>query len=222
MTPTRVSDTTCPSCGRRRARRACPALGRQICAVCCGTKRLVEIACPPGCGYLSSARQHPPAVEQRKQEREGRFLAGIVQGLSESQYHLFLFLQMAVARHARPAMPPLLDRDVADATRAMADTAATAVKGIIYEHQTSSLPAQRLAGDLKAAIETLTKAGQGPRDGDLTLALRASERAAAEATRALGGDRAYVELVGRLFKPGPDSEAGDAAPLRETSGLILP
>lgn len=221
MKPTRNSDTTCPSCGQRRGRRACPALGRQICAVCCGTKRLAEIACPPDCGYLSSARQHPPAVVQRRQEREGRFLAGVVHGLSETQYHLFLFLQMAVARHALQAVPALLDEDVAGAARAMADTAATAAKGIIYEHQSATPPAQRLTAALKAAIESLRKAGQAPREGDLLLALRATAEAAAGAAGALGGERAYVELVGGLFKPSAEGEAEDRdGP--EKRAVILP
>ena len=52
---------TCPLCGARKARRACPGVGRDICAVCCGTKRLVEIRCPATCGYLQSARVHPAA-----------------------------------------------------------------------------------------------------------------------------------------------------------------
>jgi len=221
MTPTRRADTTCPSCGQRRGRRACPALGRQICAVCCGSKRIVEIACPPDCGYLSSARQHPPAVVQRRQEREGRFLAGVVHGLSETQYHLFLFLQMAVARHASQAVPSLVDRDVADAAGALADTAETAAKGIIYEHRSETLPAQRLAAELKAAIESLKTADQAPRDGDLLPALRATAQAAGGAAGALGGDRAYVELVGSLFTPTPEDETASAQG-PEKSGLILP
>ncbi len=52
---------TCPLCSQRKARRACPALGHQICAVCCGTKRLTQIPCPSDCVYLASAREHPPA-----------------------------------------------------------------------------------------------------------------------------------------------------------------
>jgi len=47
----------CPLCGTRRARRRCPALDKQICAVCCGTKRLVQISCPSDCTWLLSARE---------------------------------------------------------------------------------------------------------------------------------------------------------------------
>src|SRR5262245_27935296 len=60
----------CPLCGERRARRACPALGKLICAVCCGTKRLVEIRCPSDCSYLASAREHPAAVVVRQQQHD--------------------------------------------------------------------------------------------------------------------------------------------------------
>jgi hypothetical protein len=179
----------------------------------------VDIACPPDCAYLSSARQHPPAIVQRRQALEGRFLAGVVRGLSEAQYHLFLFLQMAVARHASQAVPALLDQDVADAARAMADTAETAAKGIIYEHPSATRPAQRLTADLKTAIESLRKAGQAPREGDLLLALRATASAAAGAAGALGGERGYVELVGSLFKPTPDE--GGTGETAEKPGLIL-
>lgn len=217
---------TCPACGQRRARRACPALGRQICAVCCGTKRQVEIACPPDCSYLSSARQHPAAVVQRRHEREARFLAGVVDGLSESQYRLFLFLQMAITGYAPQSIPALVDRDVAEAARAMADTTETAARGIIYEHQATSLPAQRLLTELKTALETLRQNGRGPREGDLALALRCAERAASGAEAALGGGRAYLDLLGNLFRPAPGekgpSEPAAAPPGPSSSRLIIP
>lgn len=45
----------CVSCGKQKGKRACPALGGQICSVCCGTKRQKEIECPAGCVYLNPA-----------------------------------------------------------------------------------------------------------------------------------------------------------------------
>src|SRR5919204_2859776 len=138
---------TCPLCGVRRARRACPGIGRQICAVCCGTKRLTEIACPPTCAYLSSARAHPPAVVQRQQERDFEFLLPRISDLSETQYRLLITLQALILRQADQAIPPVTDADVADACATTAATLETARKGIIYEHQAASVPAQRLAGE---------------------------------------------------------------------------
>jgi hypothetical protein len=199
-----MSSATCPSCGERKGRRACPALGRSICTVCCGTKRLVEIRCPSDCTYLTSARQHPPAVVQRRRERQGRFLAAIVEGLTQGQYQLFLLFQIAIAGHAARTVSSLLDRDIADAAGALAATFETASKGIIYEHQATALPAQRLVADLRAAVEALGREGRVPRDSDLATVLRRTERAARDAEREFGGGGAYRELLADLF-----SGAGD-------------
>ena len=65
----------CPPCGARRARRGCPALADQICAVCCGTKRLVQIECPADCAWLgerprtSAGGRRPPATARHRPAR---------------------------------------------------------------------------------------------------------------------------------------------------------
>ncbi|MBW2261105.1 MAG: hypothetical protein JRG91_03950 [Deltaproteobacteria bacterium] len=41
----------CASCGARKGKRECPALGAGICAACCGQKRGVQIDCPDECGF---------------------------------------------------------------------------------------------------------------------------------------------------------------------------
>ena len=140
-----MSAETCPLCRRRRARRACPALGYQICAVCCGTKRLREIRCPSDCTYLVSARTHPPAVVRRQQERDARFLLPIIDGLGRRQYQLFFVVQTTIHRLAETDEMPVNDDVVRDTAQALAATYETASKGIIYEHRPSSLPAERLA-----------------------------------------------------------------------------
>ena len=61
----------CPLCQSRPPRRACPALGREICPVCCGTKRQVEIRCPESCVYLSQRRaptRRRPSAGSRTQD----------------------------------------------------------------------------------------------------------------------------------------------------------
>lgn len=219
-----MGSITCPSCGRRKGRRACPALGRPICTVCCGSKRLVEIRCPSDCAYLAVAEQHPPAVVQRRRERQGRWLASVVDGLTQAQYQLFLFVQVSIAAHATRAAWPLLDRDVEEAARALASTFETASKGIIYEHQAASLPAQRLAADVRAAIEALGREGRPARDDDVASALQRTERAAQKAGREFGGERAYLDLLAELFPKAAEravAEGGiDAGP--RASGLIIP
>ncbi len=97
--------TTCPLCSTRKAKRACPGVHREICAVCCGTKRLTEIACPPDCPYLATARVHPPAVVMRQQDRDMGFVLPRISDLTEMQYRLFLYVQALVLQHAKATIP---------------------------------------------------------------------------------------------------------------------
>ncbi len=194
---------------------------REICTVCCATKRLTEIRCPSDCRYLASAQSHPPAVEQRQQERDARFLLPIVAELQPRQYQLFFFVQHLLHGIARTGDVPIDDRTVRDTAEALAKTYDTASKGIIYEHQASSLPAERLSRELKPLLDDPQAVG-GPKAGerDLVEVLRRIERAAAGAESALGGGgRAYLGLVSRMVQssppaartsePGQDKEAGD-------------
>jgi hypothetical protein len=195
---------TCPLCGARRSRRACPAVGRDICPVCCGTKRLAEIQCPDSCGYLRTAQAHPPAVLARQRERDARFVMPMVHQLSERAYTLLLLLQQVIRRHSDGAIPAINDQDVAEAAAALAATLETSARGIIYDHQPASLPAQRLLSDLKAALNEVVQAsGQASRvERDGAVALRRIEKAARGAREVLApSDSAYLGLLGRLPEP---------------------
>ena len=206
-----MSAETCPLCRRRRARRTCPALGHQICAVCCGTKRLREIRCPSDCTYLVSARTHPPAVIQRQQERDARFLLPIIDGLGRRQYQLFFVVQATIHRLTETDEMPVNDDVVRDTAQALAATYETASKGIIYEHRPSSLPAERLARELKPLLEG--KDGRGPvaSERDLLEVLRRVERAATDARKTLdGGTHAYLDLVGRVMRSSSDGDTEDS------------
>jgi hypothetical protein len=209
--PTRMSPSNCPLCGRRRARRACPALGHQICAVCCGTKRLTEIQCPPDCGYLVSAKTHPPAALQRQQERDAQFVLPLIAGLTQRQYQLFFLVQGTLYQLAQTGELPVNDDVVRDTAQALAATYETASKGIIYEHRPTSIHAERLSQELKPLLEG--QEGQRPvaSEHDLVEVLRRIERASGKANAVLeGGDRAYLDLVGRLLQPAPGADAAGA------------
>jgi hypothetical protein len=43
---------TCVYCGARKGKRACPALGGEICPLCCGKHRTIDIECPSDCRWL--------------------------------------------------------------------------------------------------------------------------------------------------------------------------
>ena len=212
----------CPVCHQRKAKRACPALGKQICAVCCGTKRLVEISCPSDCGYLSTARTHPPAVIQRQQEMDRAMLLPVLQGLSERQARLFLMLAAVTSRHQSDLLQKLVDEDIAQATGALASTLETSAKGIVYEHQPASLVAARLTGELKGAVDEVVKSAGSALERDAAVALRRIEHGA-KMMATLRSDAAELQqLFLRVLSPPPGAAQQPEAPSTPASSIILP
>jgi len=194
---------SCPSCRKRKGRRDCPALGERICAVCCGTKRLVEIQCPADCPHLVAARAHPAAVVRRQQERDTAVLLPSIQRLNERQQQLFFLFQAVLAGHKPEGLVRLLDDDVEQAAGATAATLETSARGIVYEHMPSSAPARRLARELSARLEEARGRGVTIYDAEAAIALRAIEQGVKDARKAGGGDQAYLSLMGRLLQTAP-------------------
>lgn len=216
---------SCPLCERRKPRRDCPALGRSICTVCCGTKRLIEIDCPADCVHLSAAREHPASVVRRQHARDVAVLLPTIRQLTERQHQLFFLFHVVIAGHKPEGFVRLLDADVAEAAQVVAATLETAQRGVIYEHAAQSIPAQRLASELRAALEGARKDGATVYDGEAAIALRAIERGARDVAAATGqGETAYQELVARLLQVNRGARgAGDRPPEdRPASSIILP
>jgi hypothetical protein len=214
----------CPLCGTRRARRSCPALERQICAVCCGTKRLTEIHCPSDCPYLTSAREHPAAVVVRRQQHDVALLVQFMRDFSQRQTQLFFLVSSFLVRYEPPELQALIDDDVADATAALAATFETASRGVIYEHRPASLPADRLATTLKPILLEAGKGGGSAFERDAGVVLRRMEEAAREARAGNPSDRrALLDLLGRVIKKADAQDSGnDAGVASEEPRLIVP
>jgi hypothetical protein len=206
----------CPRCRRQKAKRACPALGQDICTVCCGTKRIVEIACPPTCGYLQTAQRHPPAVVKRQQELDLMALMTALGRVSEPQLQLFFFLQEVIARFKPEGFTRLLDTDVAEATGALAATLETAGRGVLYEHRATSVVADALRRDLKALVDQVGRGGGSRFEREAGEVLRGIERGARHDTPGIGsGPQDYLALVARVLQDTPR-----ATP--ESSAIVLP
>jgi len=216
----------CPLCGIRRAKRECPGIGRTICAVCCGTKRLVEIPCPASCPYLATARSHPAAVIQRRRDRDLEYFLPLIADLSEPQSRLLLLLQAAAIRHATDAVPAVLDADLAEAAASVAETLETARKGLIYEHEAATVPARRLARALKETLSAVHPgAAQVARlETDAAVALRRIERGARGAADALPGDAppVYLDLLRRILPETGGTAEGPSGGGPGDAPLIIP
>jgi hypothetical protein len=209
----------CPLCGTRKARRTCPALGRQICSVCCGTKRLTEIRCPADCVYLTSAREHPPAVVQRQQQQDLGVLLPAMHGLSETQARIFFLAVSIVARFKPDDLQRVLDADIADAAGSLAATFETSQRGVIYEHRATSLVAQRLTSEMKTVLAQVGEKAGSWFERDAAAALRALERGV-RAKREHDPENAFLELLKRVAGPSVDGEPVEQK--GAASNLIIP
>lgn len=201
----------CPLCRQRKARRACPALGQLICAVCCGTKRLTEIACPSDCRYLATARSHPAAVTVRQHQLLGRRVSHFARDLNDRQLQLFLTLNAFLAAHRGDGLHPLIDEDVEEGMDALAATYETAARGVIYEHQPASRPAERLVRDLKPLLTEVQPGFLSSFEIQVAAVLRRIAESVRELRRAEPDNRrAYLDLATTVARVTVDAtKAGD-------------
>jgi hypothetical protein len=211
---------TCKLCAVRRARRACPGIGGEICSVCCGTEREVSVSCPLDCVYLREARTHEkPALDDPKKipnldiEVDDAFL----------QRHdvLLAFLVQAVAAAGLGAAGAV-DYDVREALDSLVRTYRTRQSGLYYETRPSNLIAAAIQDRILQSIEDIEKmlkessGGSTLRDADLLGVLAFLERVEYQVNNGRGRGRAFLDML----------QAQSAASTRETAGpassLVLP
>jgi len=206
----------CPLCRVRKAKRACPGTGQEICTVCCGTKRIVEIACPPSCVYLTSAQKHPAAVVKRQTEQDLVVLMGALGRVSEPQLQVFFVIHTFISRFRVDGHRRLSDADVGEATGALASSFETAAKGVLYEQQATSVAGEALRRELKVFLAQIAGDGGARFEREVAVVLRGIERGATHATPGFGtGPLDYLSLVARILHERPPDPA-------HVSSIILP
>jgi hypothetical protein len=204
----------CPLCQKRPTKRSCPALRQEICAVCCATKRLVEIQCTEDCRHLDAAHKHPAAVVRRQIDQDLAILMASIGRLSEQQLQLFFLMQSMILSFKPEGFVRLTDSDVALAASTLASSLEAAGKGLIFEEASPSVPAESLRRALKPVVEEVTKAGGARAEREVALVLRSMERAARhEGGLIAAGDTSYLELVGRVFQQRPQAPKAADKPL---------
>jgi len=204
----------CPLCNQRKARRGCPALHQQICAVCCATKRLSEIACPADCAYLASAREHPPAAAVRQQQRDATLVMRLLQDFNQRQAELLFAVARAIIRYEPPPFQALNDDDIAQAAASLAATSETAGRGLIYEHRPSSGAATHLAAALKTLLTEVGAYRDSSVERDLASALRRIESTITELRATGSGESsAFRTFLTRILKA---ADPRDGPPVEET------
>lgn len=196
----------CPLCHKRPTKRSCPALNQEICAVCCATKRLVDIQCTEDCRHLEAGQRHPAAVIKKQIDRDVTVLMASVGRLSEQQLQLFFLLQSMVLSYKPEGLARLVDEDVALATGALAKSLETASKGVIFEEATASVVAEGLRRAIKPVLEEITKNSGSRAEREVAIVLRAMERGARhEGGHIPDGQTSYLDLVSRVFQQRPQA-----------------
>jgi len=206
----------CPLCAERSAKRFCPAKGEEICSVCCGTHREVDIDCPSSCVHLKAGLSY----ESERKPIDHNLLAR-VQSFGEvfvRQYgHILAVIGQAVTDERR-TNTWLVDSDVADVYKALAATMKTLASGIYYESVPEGSVRLSLFRRLKSILDGLMEASDLP-SGPLrvpeisnildflmlTVALNSSGRPKS---------RQYLDWIA--------AASGAVSPATEPSRLIIP
>jgi hypothetical protein len=185
----------------------------------------VQIQCPADCAWLASAREHPPSVVVRQQQRDVALLVQCLRDFSERQSQLFFLIGTFLVRYQAPELQPLIDDDVAEGAAALAATFETASRGVIYEQRPASLPAERLMAALKAVLLETGRGLGSPFERDAAAVLRRLSDSTKHIRGAQPGNRrGFLDLLGRVLSKDAPSGADAAAEAEhpEPSRLIVP
>jgi hypothetical protein len=95
----------CSRCQQRKAKRRCPALGSDLCPLCCGRLRQKEVHCPEGCPFLTRHRSYQENKVIQKKSRPSDDVAD-----DERLGWLVLHIEAPLLEYAQQN-PDFLDRD---------------------------------------------------------------------------------------------------------------
>ena len=142
----------CQICNKRRAKRACPGVRGEICAVCCGTERENTIDCPLDCVYLQEARKHEqPALVENPPNMDIR----VSEEFLREHEPVLLWISMALAQAMEKQRA--VDTDALEALESVIKTYRTRESGLIYESRPQNPYAAAIQEALRASIEDLHK-----------------------------------------------------------------
>lgn len=136
----------CKLCGKRRARRRCPAVQGDICTICCGTEREVSLSCPLECEFLQEAhrREKPVLVDEKDLSDPD---VPVTEEFLRDHEELLLFCMVSLV-HAALRTASATDADALEALGALIKTYRTAESGLLYETR----PVNTIAASVQRAL----------------------------------------------------------------------
>ncbi len=142
---------TCKICSTRRAKRACPAVHGDICAICCGEQREVTLSCPLDCGFLREAHRHEKAVTVPAEQISNPEI-NITEDFIRSEEELLLFCVYSLLQ-ACLRTSHAVDTDCLAALAALIKTHHTAESGLIYETRAENTVAASIQQKFSASLK---------------------------------------------------------------------
>jgi hypothetical protein len=144
---------TCAICNSRKAKRACPGRGDEICPQCCATEREISIDCPASCSYLAESRRH----ERREFDAANMPFPEVQiseQFLRNSE--LVLILTSAFLKRASQPAANAIDADLRQALDTVIRSRRAGESGIVYDAKSENPIAQGIADRFAAELAKFT------------------------------------------------------------------
>ncbi len=150
-----TSPVLCKICGKRRARRACPAVDGDICTICCGTEREVSLSCPLECEWLREAHQHEKSIAMPEGQMSNPDIAVTEEFLAAHEELLLFCIYSLVEAALRTA--GALDTDILFALEALIQTHRTMESGLVYETRAENSIAASIQRSFSASLADYQK-----------------------------------------------------------------
>ncbi len=145
----------CKICGKRRAKRHCPAVNGEICTICCGTEREVSLSCPLECEYLREAHRREKPVPIQEQQLSNRDIT-VTEDFLQSHEELLLFCVYSLVQAALRT-PGAIDSDIMEALEALIQTRRTMQAGLVYETRPENSLAAAIHRGFTASLDDYEK-----------------------------------------------------------------
>ena len=218
MTP---SKRTCPLCQARKAKRFCPAKQVQICPVCCGQKREVEIDCPADCVYLHSGREYERSRRARLGEG-GQLTQRLWSRDFQARNAELLAGLFAAINQTRSNIPALVDADLREVLERLLRTYRTLEGGLYYDHMPDTLTQKYLYGSMKSFVDQKQKpedlSAAPPKTGDVLDCLQLIREMASLSDTSRPRSREFLDQL----SPTESETIRKVSPDQGPPGIILP
>ena len=145
----------CKICGKRRAKRACPAVNGDICSLCCGTEREVSLNCPLKCEYLREAHLHEKPLPVPDSQLMNRDIV-VTEEFLRSHEELLLFCIYSLLQ-AGLRTSGALDTDIVAALETIIQTHRTLDSGLVYETRPDNTIAASVQRSFMASLQEYRK-----------------------------------------------------------------